>query len=57
VFKGTHVELPNVEVIRAREVQVWSERPFSIYADGDPISELPVTIRCLPGAIRVITPG
>jgi YegS/Rv2252/BmrU family lipid kinase len=57
VFKGTHVELPNVEVIRAREVQVRSERPFAIYADGDPISELPATIRCLPGAIRVITPG
>ncbi len=57
VFSGTHVELPNVEVIRAREVQVRSERPFAMYADGDPICDLPVTVRCLPGAIRVITPG
>ncbi len=56
VFKGTHVRLPNVEVLRAREIEVRADRPFTMYADGDPIAELPVRLSCLPGAINVIVP-
>jgi len=57
VFKGTHVHLPQVEVLRAREVEIDAERPFTMYADGDPIGQLPLTVRCLPGAVRVIAPA
>jgi YegS/Rv2252/BmrU family lipid kinase len=56
VFKGEHVKLPNVEVIRAREVEISAERPFTMYADGDPIAELPVTVSALPAAVRVMVP-
>jgi YegS/Rv2252/BmrU family lipid kinase len=56
VFKGTHVEEPEVSVLRAAEVTITADRPFTLYADGDPIAELPVTVRVLPGAIRVIVP-
>jgi diacylglycerol kinase family enzyme len=28
-----------------------------LYADGDPIAELPVTVRALEGAVRVIVPA
>jgi YegS/Rv2252/BmrU family lipid kinase len=56
VFKGTHVELPEVEVLRAREVRVDAQPRFTVYADGDPVGELPVSVRCLPGAIQVIAP-
>jgi diacylglycerol kinase family enzyme len=28
-----------------------------MYADGDPIAELPVTVRALPGAVRAIVPA
>jgi YegS/Rv2252/BmrU family lipid kinase len=56
VFKGTHVELPGVEVVRAREVRVDADRRFMVYADGDPVGELPVRACCLPSAIRVIAP-
>lgn len=56
VFKGTHVRLANVEVVRAREVEVRADRPFTMYADGDPIAELPVTLTCVPEAINVIVP-
>jgi hypothetical protein len=28
-----------------------------MYADGDPIAELPVRLRVLPAAIRVLTPA
>ena len=56
IFKGTHVELSEVTVLRAAEVRVAADRPFTMYADGDPIAELPVTVRALPGAVRAIVP-
>ncbi len=56
VFKGQHVRQPNVEVRRAREVEISAERPFTLYADGDPIAALPVKVRTLPGAVKVIVP-
>ena len=56
VFKGTHVQLPSVRVFRAPEVRISSDRPFTMYADGDPIGELPVHVRALPGAVTILTP-
>ena len=57
VFKGTHVELPSVHVFRAAEVEISADRPFTMYADGDPIGELPLRVRALPGAITMLTPA
>jgi YegS/Rv2252/BmrU family lipid kinase len=57
VFKGEHVSLSNVEVVRSASVRIAASRPFTLYADGDPIAELPATIRALPSAVRVIVPG
>jgi YegS/Rv2252/BmrU family lipid kinase len=56
VFKGTHVNEPEVTVLRAAEVTISADRQFTLYADGDPIAELPVTVRALPEAVRVIVP-
>jgi YegS/Rv2252/BmrU family lipid kinase len=56
VFRGTHVHEPNVRVFRAREVTLSADRPFTMYADGDPIGELPVRVRALPGAITMLLP-
>ncbi len=44
-------------MIRAAEVHVTADRPFVVYADGDPIGETPVTIRIQPGALRVLAPA
>ena len=57
VFKGTHVRLPTVKVFQAAEVTISADRPFTLYADGDPIAQLPARIRALPGAVRVLVPG
>ncbi len=48
VFKGEHVHEPSVSVLRAAEVRISADRPFTVYADGDPIGELPVTDRRPP---------
>jgi YegS/Rv2252/BmrU family lipid kinase len=57
VFSGRHVRRRAVSVVRAREVRISAARPFSLYADGEAISELPATIRALPGAVRMIVPA
>jgi YegS/Rv2252/BmrU family lipid kinase len=57
VFKGTHVQLPSVHVYRAAEVQISADRPFTMYADGDPIGDLPVRVRAVRGAVSVLVPA
>ncbi len=57
VFKGTHVNLPSVHVFKAAEVEISADRPFTMYADGDPIGELPVRVRALRGAVSVLVPA
>src|SRR4051812_44636653 len=56
IFKGTHIELPEIDVRRGAEVTVDSDRPFDIYADGDPVGRTPATMRLRPRCLRVIVP-
>lgn len=56
VFKGTHTRQPSVQVLRAAEVKISADRPFTMFADGDPIAELPVAVSVIPSAVRVIAP-
>jgi YegS/Rv2252/BmrU family lipid kinase len=56
VFKGTHVEEENVKVSRASEVEITADRPFDVYADGDPLTTLPATVRLVRGGLSVIAP-
>jgi YegS/Rv2252/BmrU family lipid kinase len=57
VFSGTHVREPCVQVFRAAELALSCERPFTMYADGDPIGELPLRVRALRGAVRMLVPA
>ncbi len=56
VFSGKHTQEPGVRVWRAREVAIVADRPFEMYADGDPIGELPLRVRALAGAVQVLVP-
>jgi YegS/Rv2252/BmrU family lipid kinase len=56
VFKGRHVDNPEVTVLRGSEVEIRADRPFAVYADGDHIADLPATVRVLPRALDVIAP-
>jgi YegS/Rv2252/BmrU family lipid kinase len=57
VFTGAHVRLENVELLRGRTIEIAASRPFTMYADGDPIAELPVTVGVLPEAVQTIVPA
>jgi len=54
VFSGAHVRQPNVEVLRARTLELAADRPFTLYADGEPLAELPVRLAVRPAAIRLL---
>lgn len=56
VFRGTHVDDPYLRWLSGAEIRVSADRPFTVYADGDPIGDLPVTIRVSKHALRVIAP-
>ena len=56
VFKGDHVQEPGFRILRGGEVTFRADRGFTAYADGDPIGDLPATVRVLGGALRVIAP-
>jgi len=56
VFKGTHVNDEEVSQHRTTSVEIKASRPFTVYADGDPLTELPATIRVIPSALKMIVP-
>ena len=56
VFRGTHLTSPYVETLRGEVVEVSSDRPFVVYADGDPIGATPATMRVERRCLRVIVP-
>jgi YegS/Rv2252/BmrU family lipid kinase len=56
VFSGSHIESDHVHVVRAAEVEIRADRPFTVYADGDHLADLPATVRVLPRALEVIAP-
>jgi YegS/Rv2252/BmrU family lipid kinase len=57
VFKGTHGTSELVEFHRGEEIEVSSDRPFAIYADGDPIGATPAIMRVERRSLRVIAPS
>lgn len=55
VYRGTHVGHPAITVLRAASVELAAEQVTG-YADGEPVGPLPLTARCVPGALRVVGP-
>ncbi|MEA2473603.1 MAG: hypothetical protein QOE06_1518 [Thermoleophilaceae bacterium] len=57
VFSGSHVDDARNHFMRGREIEISADRPFTVYADGDPIAELPVKIRVAERVLRVMVPA
>jgi len=56
-FKAAHTDSEYVEFLRGEEIEVSSDRPFAIYADGDPIGATPAIMRVERRCLRVIAPS
>ena len=57
VFRGTHVGDPRAQFLTGQVVEVSADRPFTVYADGDPIGELPITVRVAEHQVRIVAPA
>ena len=57
VFRGRHVGDPKVSFHSAEVVELRADRALTVYADGDPIGELPATVRVAPRCLRVVAPA
>lgn len=51
---GAHVERPEVEIVRGKEIRIEADRAVPYGADGEVEAALPVTARIRPGALRVL---
>jgi YegS/Rv2252/BmrU family lipid kinase len=56
VFRGTHLASHNARLTRGSVVQVDADRPFDVYADGDPVGHTPATMRVRRQVLKVIVP-
>jgi YegS/Rv2252/BmrU family lipid kinase len=56
VLKGTHLDKPEVTTFRAPRLELDASRPFPVYADGDHLTDLPVTLRVLPRCLSILVP-
>jgi YegS/Rv2252/BmrU family lipid kinase len=57
IFKGTHAHAPYVRTLRGTKVEISADRPFEIYADGDPIGKVPATVSISPRSLKVLVPA
>ena len=53
VYKGTHVNNPKVEMFRGKSITVEATGQIA-YADGERLGPLPVEVKVVPGALRVL---
>ena len=56
LFWGGHVSHPAVSIHRTRAITIQAETPLLLYADGEPMSETPVTIETIKGGLVVMAP-
>jgi diacylglycerol kinase (ATP) len=56
-FTGEHVQYPEVELVRTRTLEISAEPAAAIAADGEGAGRTPASLRVLPGALRILTPG
>ncbi|MER7536573.1 YegS/Rv2252/BmrU family lipid kinase [Streptomyces sp. NPDC097704] len=51
---GAHVNRPQIEILRGKEVRIEADRPLPYGADGEVDATLPVTLRARPASLRVL---
>jgi YegS/Rv2252/BmrU family lipid kinase len=57
VLKGNHLGKEEVDVFRTPRLELDASRPFPVYADGDHLTDLPVSLRVLPRCLSILVPA
>ncbi|HYI79969.1 MAG TPA: diacylglycerol kinase family protein [Thermoleophilaceae bacterium] len=56
IFRGAHLSDPGFHYWRGNLIEVEADRDFTIYADGDPIGQVPARVEVEPRCLRMIVP-
>ena len=54
IFKGTHLTHPKVNMRKAREIEIRTEAPLYLQADGELLGQVPASFRILPSALNIV---
>jgi len=56
VFAGRHIYSTGIDTIRGREITISAETSCELFADGEHIGALPMTLRAVPQALKIALP-
>ena len=56
LFTGQHVAHPAVRVERTARLEIHTDIPRIMHADGEYLGETPLVLETLPGALQVVMP-
>jgi diacylglycerol kinase (ATP) len=56
VYFGRHLGMPAVEYFQAERLQLETERPLDVYADGEYVCHTPIEVSVARHALKVIVP-
>ena len=54
IYKGTHLTHPKVELRKAKEIEIHTEEPLSLQADGELLGQVPARFSILPLSLNVV---
>lgn len=56
LFKGEHIHAPEVEIFKAKHIEIHSPKPLTLGPDGELLGSTPLKIQCLHKAVAVFLP-
>ena len=56
-FRGRHVDHPAVSMYQTRRLEIDSQEPLSLWADGERITQTPARIEVVPRGLSVLVPA
>ena len=56
IYDGSHIKIPEVEYIQAKQVAIKEPKPGSLVPDGEILGESPVSIECLQKDLAFLWP-
>jgi diacylglycerol kinase (ATP) len=56
VENGTHVQRPEITVLRGREVTIAADRALPAYGDGESLADLPISVSIRAQGLRILRP-
>jgi diacylglycerol kinase (ATP) len=54
LLRSRHTESRQVHYYRARRIELQTEKPWPVQADGEVVAHTPVTIECVPQSVTVV---